>query len=70
MEMMKRIERFGVQGCMGRTLYEREIRRMIAANNVVVAFEMRKAATSWEVFQKEHPELGDLLFKAARLYDG
>ena len=43
---------------------------MVAANNVVVAFEMRKAATSWEVFQKENPELGDLLFKAARLYDG
>jgi hypothetical protein len=70
MEMLKRIDRFGVQGCIGRTLYEREIRRMIAANNVVTAFQMRKAAANWQAFQTEHPELGDLLFKAERLYNG
>ena len=71
MEMLHRIDRFGVHAVMGRpVLYEREIRAMTAANNVVAAYRDRAKATSWEAWLKENPELGDLLFRAQRLYDG
>lgn len=55
---------------MGRpVLYEREIRAMTAANNVMVAYKDRARATSWEAWLKDNKELGDLLFMAQRHYE-
>lgn len=69
--MALRIERYGVHAVMGRpVLYEGEMRRMITAQNIVNAYKDRARSQSWEAWQRENPELGNLLFKAQRLYDG
>lgn len=68
--MLKRIDRFGVHAVMGRpVLYEREMRAMITANNIVEAYRDRARAANWEAWQKENRELGNLLFRAMKLYE-
>ena len=70
MEMLKRIERFGVHAVMGRpVLYEREIRRMVMAQNLVNGYRERARAASWDAWLAENKDMGNLLFLAQRLCD-
>jgi len=66
--LLNRIEKFGVHAIMGRPiLYYRELRRMEVANMIVTAYNARAKSANWQAFQKEHPELGNLLFRAQQL---
>mgnify|MGYP001009324862 CR=1 FL=1 len=70
MEMLKRIDRYGVYAVMGRpVLYEHEIRRMTIAQNIVSAYRERARSQSWDAWLRENKEMGELLFIAQRLCD-
>lgn len=66
--LLNRIEKFGVYAVMARPfLYYRELRRMEIARIIENAYRQRAAAANWDAFQREHPELGNLLFRAQQL---
>ena len=66
--LLNRVEKFGVYAVMARPyLYFHEIRRMEVAQTIKQAYDMRAAAANWQAFQTEHPQLGNLLFRAQQL---
>lgn len=52
---------------MGRTLGAGEIRRMIAADNVVKAYRSRAASDNWAQWAQKNPEMSRLLNAVIKL---
>lgn len=70
-DTLNKIDRFGVHAVMGRpVLYEREIRRMTVASNLVSAYRERAKSTNWVEWASSNKAISDLLIKAKVLYDG
>ena len=68
MLLLNYIDRFGVQAVMGRsTLGAGEIRRMIASDNIVHAYESRKRADNWATWASANPTQSRILNDAIRL---
>ena len=60
--MLENIRQFGLEAMTGRRqFYFGEFRRMVTASNIDVAYKARKAATSWDEWRKNSPELAKLL---------
>lgn len=56
------IDRFGVMAIMGReTLSAGEVRRMMIAENIVRAYQERKASGDWGTWAQENPGAARLL---------
>ena len=69
-EAMKRIDRFGVHAVYGRPhLYEREMRQMIVAQNVISAYKSRSKATTWSAWVQDNPVEAELLHKAQQAHE-
>lgn len=64
------IDRFGAQAVYGRTLGISEIRRIVAAENVLNSFRARENAGDWAKWSSDHPELAELLEIGAYLTRG
>lgn len=67
--MLNYIDRFGAEAVMGRTLGAGEIRRMVAADNVLRAYRSRAHAENWAKWAAENPALNRILNEAIRLAD-
>ena len=65
--LLQYIDRFGVEAVMGRkTLFAREMRRMIHAENLVKAYNERNRSDA-PTWVKDNPEMNKLLYEAQRL---
>jgi len=63
--MLKNIKEFGLEAMTGRRqFYFGEFRRMITAQNVATAYQVRKQSLNWDAFRTENPHLADLLKQA------
>lgn len=60
------IDRFGAQAVLGRPLGVGEMRRMIAAENVVKAHAEMKRAGDWTAWAERYPEKWRLLTAAMK----
>lgn len=69
MEKLKRIDRFGLEAVTGRKIfYFHEYKRLIYAENVVLAFESRKHSTNWAEWLESNPGLATILQEAEQLH--
>lgn len=69
MQSWLRIQKYGVYAVMGRpVLYEREMRRIAAAQNVINAYQNRAKSINWASYLSQNPEEGSLLNLARELY--
>jgi hypothetical protein len=64
LELMGYVTRFGAAAVFGRTPGAGELRRMIAAENVVNAYNARKASENWAEWASANPAANRLLIKA------
>ena len=64
LELMGYVTRFGAAAVFGRTPGAGELRRMIAAENVVNAYNARKASENWAEWASAYPAANRLLIKA------
>ena len=70
MQMYLRIQKYGVHAVIGRpVLYEREMRRISAAQNVINAYQDRAKAINWTAYLSQNPDEGNLLNIARELYE-
>ena len=60
-------DRFGVEAVYGRTPGGQELRRMIAAENVVKSYEERQQSDNWAAWARDNPEKSEILNRAMRL---
>lgn len=61
LEQARLVSRFGVEAVFGRPLYTKEMRRMVAADNIYSAFTSRKNSKDWGKWASENPELDEIL---------
>lgn len=65
-----RIQKYGVYAVLGRpVLYEREMRRMSIAVNLVEGFKERAKSINWAAYLSQNPSMGNLLNRARELYE-
>ena len=64
------IDRFGAQAVMGRTLSANEVKRIMAAEEVITAYQSRAKSENWAAWAGEHPHYAELLSKAAGMTNG
>lgn len=64
--LLNRIDRFGAQAVLGRTLGAGEMRRMILCENIVKAHQGRKASGNWAEWSLAYPEANRLLTAAMK----
>jgi len=64
------IDRFGAQAVIGRTLSANEVNRIMAAEEVMAAYQSRAKSDNWAAWAGEHPHYAELLSRAARLVNG
>lgn len=57
-------DRFGYVAVFGREPSPYEMRCMVAAQNVAVAYEARTNAENWAKWSKDNPEMSELLSRA------
>ena len=62
------VERFGAQAVYGRSLAVSEMRAVMLTENVVDAYESRKASGSYAEWSEKHPASAKLLADAERAY--
>lgn len=56
------IDRFGVMAVTGQAvLPAREIRKMLVAENILLAYNSRKKSDNWGKWAEEHPDLAKIL---------
>jgi hypothetical protein len=67
LSLLETIDRFGVQGVMGRTLGKGEIRRMIACQNIVAWHAEKGQSANWAQWAEDNPERDEMLNTARRL---
>jgi hypothetical protein len=65
------IDRFGLKAVTGRDVfYFGEMRRMVRAENIVVAYQNRKRAKNWAEWSTSNPREAEILAEAEKLYNG
>lgn len=64
-ELLRLIDRFGASAVVGGMIAMRDMRRMVATENVIAAYRGRAAAENWAKWAKANPGLSDLLNWAA-----
>jgi len=64
------VERYGVQGMLGRQLYYREVLKMNVFRNIVSAYKARAASKDFAAWAKENPNDAKMLGKAEILAGG
>lgn len=62
--LLNRIDRFGSQAVLGRTLGKGEMTRMITCENIVKAYQSRTAAPDWAKWAADNPQANRLLTAA------
>lgn len=66
---LRTIERFGLEAVTGRkVLLYNEYLRMVAAENVVTAYNSRKPYQDWAMWATDEPHLSKILNEAIKLY--
>ena len=66
--MLAKIDRFGIEAITGRKqFYFGELRRLIAAENIVTAYKSRAHAPDWAAWVRDNPLLAELLLDAEKL---
>lgn len=68
--MLEYIDRFGATNVLGRPLGYGEIQRMVIAENIVRAYNARKASDNWAVWAQKNREANRLLEQAMRAANG
>lgn len=69
LDKLHKIDRFGLEAVTGRrTFYYGEMNRMIAAENIVTAYESRKRSQNWAEWTQSNPRLAAILAEAEKLY--
>jgi len=64
-ELGRLIDRFGAQAVMGRALGAKEIKRIMAAEYIVKAYESMTKAENYAAWVSEHPREAGALGEAA-----
>lgn len=68
--VLKKIDRFGIEAVLGRRqLYYGELRKMIAAENIVNAYESRQRSENWADWASKNTELAAFLAVVEKLVD-
>ena len=69
MEFLKRVERFGLEAVTGRRqFYHAEYRRMIYAENIVIAYRSRaKSNGNWAAWAVSNPAMASILADAEKI---
>ena len=68
-EKLHRIERFGLEAITGRrTFLFGEYCRMIAAENIITAYESSKRSVNWAEWTESNPRLAEILAEAMKLH--
>ena len=72
MEFLKRVERFGLEAITGRRqFYHAEYRRMIYAENIVIAYKSRaKSDGNWTAWTNSNPAMASILADAEKIANG
>ncbi len=66
-----KIDRWGVEAITGRRqFYFGELRRMIAAENIVTAYKSRAHAENWVAWARDNSVLASLLVDAEKIANG
>lgn len=65
--MLNYIDRFGAQAVLGRPLGAGEIRRMIAADNVIRAYKSRQNSDNWATWAIKNPMYAQTIAEAIKL---
>ena len=66
-----KIDRWGLEAITGRKqFYFGELRRLIAAENIVTAHKSRAHATDWAAWVRDNSVLASILMDAEKLADG
>jgi hypothetical protein len=61
-EKLHRINRFGLEAITGRRqFYYAEYLALLTAENIVIAYQSRKAAENWAVWYADNPRLAQIL---------
>lgn len=69
-EKLHRIQRFGLEAITGRRIFLLgEYCRLIAAENIVTAFNSRKRATNWAEWSQSNPHMAAILAEVEKLYN-
>ena len=67
-DKLARIDRFGLEAITGRRVFfYGELRRLILAENIVLAYRQRAQALNWVTWATDHPGLAELLAEADQL---
>lgn len=65
---LHRIDRFGLEAITGRRIfYFNELRCLMVAENIVLAYKMRERAENWAQWANENKQLAKLLTEAEKL---
>lgn len=69
MEKLYRIERFGLKAITGRDVfYHGEFLNLVAAKNIVFAYQSSQRAANWAEWSESNPDLAEILVEATRLH--
>lgn len=67
-DLLRQIDRFGVEGVLGRrTLYYGELRCLLIAEAIVKAYSSRARSESWAEWVESNPQKAQLLNEAEKL---
>ena len=67
--LIRSLDRFGVQAIYGRPLSFHEIRMLVMAENVTMAYIDRMKSENWVYWAENNPDKSALLALAGRLYN-
>jgi hypothetical protein len=71
MEFLKRVERFGLEAVTGRRqFYHAEYKRMIYAENIVIAYKSRAREDNWAAWAMSNPAMASILADAEKIANG
>jgi hypothetical protein len=70
-DKLRKIERFGLKAITGREVFfHHELRRMVCAENIVIAYRDRSRASNWATWANENHALANILLEAEKIVNG
>lgn len=67
-DTLQKIDRFGIEAITGRRqFYYGELRRLIIAENISLAYRSRSASQNWGEWARKYPDLEKILIEAELL---